>query len=124
MAQTNVTQYAVNQHNVNQNNVNQTNVNNQMELTSGLYVYGNVLHMLYYDERHILPVGIMVEVPGFHDHFIYFIENYNHTNTRSITNYVYYGRNNDEVNERRTQLLNYTNTAKNLLADIRNTYRH
>lgn len=110
---------------VNQNAValNQNNQNNET-LTTGLYIFQNVLHLLYYDERYILPVGISVDVPGFNEPFIYFLEDYPYTHTRALNNYVYYGRNNDEINERRTLLLNYTNIAKNTLTSINNDYRH
>jgi hypothetical protein len=93
------------------------------QLTTGLYIYGNILHRLYYDENHIMPVGIAVDVPGFQDHFIYFVENYNHTHTRSLNHFIYYGRNNNEVNQRRTLLLDYTNISKNLLTNIINHYQ-
>jgi len=108
----------------NQNAINQHVVNQNNQLTTGLYIYQNILHMLYYDEAHILPVGISVDVPGFNQPFIYFSEEYAYNHTRALNNYVYYGRNNNEVNERRTLLLNHTNIAKNLLVGIQNTYRH
>ena len=103
---------------LNQNVMNQNN-----QLTTGLYIYQNVLHLMYYDDAHILPVGISVDVPGFNEPFIYFSEEYTYNHTRALNNYVYYGRNNDEINHRRTLLLNCTNIAKNILTGIRNDYR-
>jgi hypothetical protein len=100
------------QNEVTQNNVTQNNVT----LTTSLYTFQNVLHVLYYDERYILPVGILVKVPEFNEPFIYFSEDYPHTHTRSLNHYV---ENNNEVNHRRT-LLNYTNIAKNTFMSIIN----
>jgi len=97
---------------------------NTWPLTTGLYLYNNVLHILYYDERNIedRPVGISVSIEPFEDPFVYFVEGYTPNHTRALNNFVYYGRNHDEVNEMRTIILNRTNEARNLLTCIINTY--
>jgi hypothetical protein len=97
---------------------------NTWPLTTGLYVYNNVLHILYYDERNIedRPVGISVSIEPFEDPFVYFVEGYTPNHTRALNNFVYYGRNHDEVNQMRTIILNRTNEARNLLTCIINTY--
>jgi hypothetical protein len=103
--------------------INRMNQNVQEgPLTTGLYIYQNVMHLLYYDETHILPVGISVDVPGFNQPFIYFSEHYAYNHTRALNDYVYYGRNNDDINRRRTLLINYSNIANNILTGIRNHY--
>jgi hypothetical protein len=97
---------------------------NTWPLTNELYLFNNVLHILYYDERNILnrPVGISVQIEPFEEPFIYFTEGYTTNHTRSLNNFVYYGRNNDEVNYMRTHILNRTNEARNLLNSILNSY--
>jgi len=97
---------------------------NTWPLTTGLYVYNNVIHILYYDERNIedRPVGISVSIEPFEDPFVYFVEGYTPNHTRALNNFVYYGRNHDEVNQMRTIILNRTNEARNLLTCIINTY--
>ena len=107
------------------NNMNQNQ--NVRPLTPILYIYQNVLHRIYYDNIYILPVGISVDVPGFNQPFIYFSEDYPYTDypynhTRALNNYVYYGGNNNEINRRRTLLLNYSNIANNILTGIRNHF--
>ena len=97
---------------------------NTWPLTTGLYLFNNVLHLLYYDERNIIdrPVGISVMIDPFEEPFVYFLDNYEHNHTRAINNFVYYGRNHDEVNHMRTFIMNRTNEARNLLNSIINSY--
>ena len=106
---------------IEQNNQRRQNV---WPLTNELYLFNNVLHILYYDERNILnrPIGISVQIEPFEEPFIYFTEGYTTNHTRSLNNFVYYGRNNDEVNYMRTHILNRANDARNLLNSIINSY--
>ena len=106
------------------NNILRQRRQNTWPLTTELYLFNNVLHILYYDERNILnrPVGISVQIEPFEEPFIYFTEGYTTNHTRSLNNFVYYGRNNDEVNYMRTHILNRTNEARNLLNSILNSY--
>ncbi len=106
------------------NNILRQRRQNTWPLTTELYLFNNVLHILYYDERNILnrPVGISVQIEPFEEPFIYFTEGYTTNHTRSLNNFVYYGRNNDEVNYMRTHILNRTNEARNLLNSILNSF--
>ena len=94
-------------------------------ITNGLYLFENTLHLVYYDERNILPhpIGISVTIEPFEDPFIYFLDNYDHNHTRALNNFVYYGRNHDEVNHMRTLIINRINGARQLLNRIVNSYR-
>jgi len=94
-------------------------------LTNGLYLFENTLHILYYDERNVLnhPIGISVSVEPFEDPFIYFLDNYEYNHTRALNNFVYYGRNHDEVNHMRTHIIKRINDSRQLLNRIIESYR-
>ena len=114
----------INENNNNQRIINRERRQNTWPLTTEVYLFNNVLHILYFDERNIdnKPVGISVSIEPFEDPYIYFTEGYTTNHTRSLNNLVYYGRNNDEVNIMRTYILNRSNDARNILTSIINSY--
>ena len=121
-------QGAMNQGAMNQNVMNQHAIRqrrqNTWPLTTELYLYNNILQLLYFDDRNIenRPVGISVYIHPFEEPYIYFLEGYTTNHTRALNHFVYYGRNNDEVNHMRTYILNKTNEARDILNSIINTY--
>ena len=123
MNQGTMNQGATNQNVMNQHAIRQRR-QNTWPLTTELYLYNNILQLLYFDDRNIenRPVGISVYIHPFEEPYIYFLEGYTTNHTRALNHLVYYGRNNDEVNHMRTYILNKTNEARDILNSIINTY--
>lgn len=121
-------QRTMNEGAINEGAINQTAIRqrrqNTWPLTTELYLYNNILQLLYFDDRNIenRPVGISVYIHPFEEPYIYFLEGYTTNHTRALNHLVYYGRNNDEVNHMRTHILSKTNEARDILNSIINTY--